>query len=383
MVLLKSDAGKTINRMRYKDAAACLAELVRVYLKNSLGHLQELFRQLFVPGIDLVLDARGSTREILVCSNSYLFSYFNDYSVSNPPIHCFDSSLTSFGGLSLNTTNSPYFAAAASVGAYALFAGGYLSTATDIVPTSSVYAFSDSLIRTNPTALSSARAALGGTSVGNYALFAGGNTSATVSTMTASTITNAYSATLVRSTPTALSAARIALVGISNGTHAVFAGGCNSSGSMLTNVDAYTASLTRTALAALTSNNNGYFPCAYAAISDYFLFHNGNTGFDIYSKALVKQSFVSTSPNIGLSGCNTSDRGCAVFLGLESSASKKALGFSFDNTLVRTTILTPELPVVSCAAIGFKDHVVFAKGRYYNESTLTPIRHAQTLRYYK
>ncbi|SDN79321.1 hypothetical protein [Acetanaerobacterium elongatum] len=381
-VLLKAGTDKTVNRVRYKNGAAGLAEVVRIYLKNGLGQLRELFRQLFVPGIDLVLDTRGDMHEILVCSNTYLFSYFNNYYASNPPICCFDANLTSIGGLSLNAASSPYFAAAASVGTYSLFAGGYVANSTAIVPTGAVYAFSDSLVRTNPTALSTARGAPAGAAVGNYALFAGGDSS-TTGTMAASAVVNAYSASMVRSTPTALSVARIALGGISNGTYALFVGGSNSSGANVTTVEAYNASLTRTTLSSMTSNGSGNYMCANAAIADYFLIYNGNSGFEVYSKALVKQSFITVSPNYGISGCHTFDRSCAVFLGYDSYSSKKAIGFAYDNTLVRSSVLTPALPVVGCGAIGFKDHVVFAKGSYAVGNTFATIPHAQTLRYYK
>ena len=66
------------------------------------------------------------------------------------------------------------------------------------------------------TALSEARSGLAGASVGDYALFAGGSSKSAV---------DAYNSSLVRSTPTALSEARGHLAGASVGGYALFAGG--------------------------------------------------------------------------------------------------------------------------------------------------------------
>ena len=60
------------------------------------------------------------------------------------------------------------YLAGASVGNYALFAGGYGSTVY-----STVDAYNTSLTRSTPTALSTVRNLLAGASVGEYALFAG------------------------------------------------------------------------------------------------------------------------------------------------------------------------------------------------------------------
>ena len=57
---------------------------------------------------------------------------------------------------------------------------------------------------------------------GSYALFGGGSNS---STYGASTVVDAYNASLTRSTPTALSVARTALGAAAIGNYALFAGG--------------------------------------------------------------------------------------------------------------------------------------------------------------
>ena len=111
--------------------------------------------------------------------------------------------------------------AGASVGNYALFAGGYNNgTSSD----STVDAYNSSLTRSTPSALRTARRNLAGASVGNYALFAGGTTT---NGSTDSTV-DAYNSSLTRSTPSALGTARSHLAGASVGKYALFAGGYGS-----------------------------------------------------------------------------------------------------------------------------------------------------------
>ena len=76
-------------------------------------------------------------------------------------------------------------------GDYALFAGGFRDSNT-------VDAYDTSLTRSTPTTLSVRREYLAGASVGNYALFAGGEYISKLSTV------DAYDTSLTRSTPTAL-----------------------------------------------------------------------------------------------------------------------------------------------------------------------------------
>ena len=121
--------------------------------------------------------------------------------------------------------------AGASVGNYALFAGGYSSSSYD---TDTVDAYDTSLSRSTPTVLSVVRCELAGASVGNYALFAGGYGSSP----TYKDTVDAYDTSLTRSTPTVLSARRRFLAGASVGNYALFAGGHDGSDSRDT-VDAY------------------------------------------------------------------------------------------------------------------------------------------------
>ena len=152
------------------------------------------------------------------------------------------------------------YLAGASVGNYALFAGGQINSSSYVA---TVDAYDSSLTRSTPTALSTARNRLAGASVGNYALFAGGNSSSTV---------DAYDSSLTRSTPTALSTARDRLAGASVGNYALFAGGKIDS-SYVATVDAYDSSLTRSTPTALSTARDSL---AGASVGNYALFAGGN-----------------------------------------------------------------------------------------------------------
>ena len=92
----------------------------------------------------------------------------------------------------------------------------------------------EELIHSTPTALSAGRSSLAGASVGNYALFAGGRSGSS----SYSDAVDAYDISLTRSTLTGLSVARRNLAGASVGNYALFAGGYDDSDSYDT-VDAY------------------------------------------------------------------------------------------------------------------------------------------------
>ena len=123
------------------------------------------------------------------------------------------------------------YLAGASVGNYALFAGGSSGSSSY---RDTVDAYAASLVRSTPTVLSVARDNVAGTSVGDYALFAGGYDGGDKSTV------DAYDVSLVRSTPTVLSEARRYLAGASVGDYALFAGGISGTGGYRDTVDAYT-----------------------------------------------------------------------------------------------------------------------------------------------
>ena len=163
--------------------------------------------------------------------------------------------------------------AATTVGSYGLFGGGIISFKCSAV----VDAYSSSLVRSTPTALSQARSSCGATTVGGYALFGGGIIDMTVSGYdiinTNTAIVDAYSSSLVRSTPTALSQARSYIGATSVGVYALFGGGYGKGSSEgCSTVDAYSSSLVRSTPTAL-SQARGYIEATSVGV--YALFGGG------------------------------------------------------------------------------------------------------------
>jgi hypothetical protein len=103
-----------------------------------------------------------------------------------------------------------------STGSYAIFAGGFDNYTGGL---NVVEAYDKSLTRIILTPLVQARSALAGASVGDYALFAGGSGGAYYNTV------DAYDISLTRTTPTVLSVGRGELAGASVENYAIFAGG--------------------------------------------------------------------------------------------------------------------------------------------------------------
>jgi hypothetical protein len=160
-----------------------------------------------------------------------------------------------------------YFAGA-TIGNYALFAGGYNYEGIAYYY-SIVDAYDTSLIRSTPTQLSVVRSSLAGATIGNYALFAGGYTGSV-----RTNVVDAYDTSLTRSTPTPLSQARNSLAGASVGNYTLFAGGFTGSARSDV-VDAYDTSLTRSTPTPLSQARENL---AGASVGNYVLFAGGYTG---------------------------------------------------------------------------------------------------------
>lgn len=105
-------------------------------------------------------------------------------------------------------------------------------------------AYDSSLTFTTAPWLSVARANVKGASVGNYALFAGGKANSFCTTV------DAYNASLTRTTATALSSAENNSAAATVGNHAIFVGNTASA-------DIYDASLTKTSAAILSTARTG------------------------------------------------------------------------------------------------------------------------------
>lgn len=159
--------------------------------------------------------------------------------------------------------------AAASVGDYALFGGGYSTM-------SAVDAYDAALTRTTPEPLSEQRYALATATIGGYALFGGGRFSGSGLV----NVVDAYGTDLTRTTPQEnLRYARHSLAAAATRTHALFGGGTNSNGygnAIYNAVEAYDENLTSQAVDGLTYP--GRYNLAAAATEHYVMFGGGLAG---------------------------------------------------------------------------------------------------------
>lgn len=193
-----------------------------------------------------------------------------------------------------------------SVGDKALFAGG-MPTSTSGSEVSTVDAYSGTLTRSTPSAMTVVRSnTAAAVSMEKYALIAGGNKGAN----TYHNSVNAYSETLSRSAPSNLSVARTNLAGARAGTYAVIAGGRNANGVQST-VNAYSATLSRSTPTALSTARSwhSYYPGTAATAGNYAVIAGGKTDtgtgtssnllktVEAYSDELTK----STATNLSLS----------------------------------------------------------------------------------
>ena len=219
--------------------------------------------------------------------------------------------------------------AAASVGGYALFAGGassynFLGYGNIL---SSVDAYDASLTR-SAAHIIGATAAIGGAAVGNYALFAGGTVDGILTKDTVTSDVLAYDSSLTFTTAPLLSVARANVKGAAVGNYALFAGG--RAGSFCTTVDAYNASLTRTTATALSSTKNN---SAAATVGNHAIFVGNTASADIYDASLTKTSAaILSTARTGLAATTVGDY--AIFSGggvadfCDASLTRSSIGTS-------------------------------------------------------
>lgn len=210
-----------------------------------------------------------------------------------------DSSLTKTTVSSLSTGRGEL--AGASIGNYALFAGGgTANNRINVTNDDEINAYNISLTRSSPSSLFRTTRSLGGASVGNYALFAGGYAA----------LATAYNRSLTRSSTTSLSVPRKLLVGTSVGNYALFAGGMDTrSSEYYSTVEAYDTSLTRIIPDELS--NVGLMA---GTTSKGFAVYAGNGVTNLYDENLVRTE-MNPVPNSRFSmvGANVGDY--ALFIG--------------------------------------------------------------------
>lgn len=214
-------------------------------------------------------------------------------------------------------TTGREWSATASIGNYALIAGG----SGEGGELASVETYNKSLTHSTATDLKEAREYFAGASNGSYAVFGGGYGS------TRTNAVDAYNASLTHSTPTTLGTSRQATSATSVGNYVLIAGGYGSSSSTrYTAVDAFDKSLTKTLV---NLENKAHSWCA-GTVDKYAIFACG------------KQSYHTT-----LAEC-------------------------FDSSLTAVTITAPSVSTTNGGSASTGKHVVFAGG--YNYSSYSSMK---------
>lgn len=194
---------------------------------------------------------------------------------------------------------------AAVVGNYALFAGGMADGRGNASVKVNVY--DTSLTHTMATNLSGKpREYVRGASVGNYALFAGGK-----DTYYGYYNVDAYDASLTRTAAPYLTRADNRDAAATVGNYAVFAGGTVSA-------DIYDASLTRTAAAILSTERTGL---AATTVGNYAIFSGGGVA-DFCDASLTRSSIDTSMTGYNMGAATIGDY--ALFAGGYSGGSDKA-----------------------------------------------------------
>ena len=298
-----------------------------------------------------------------------------------------------------NLSGARQYLSAATIGNYALFAGGRDSYGQYV---NTVNAFNKSLVRSNATNLDYQLARMGTTSTTGYAIFVGGM-SVVGSTQSSRDFVHAYSTSLVLSRPTDFPTSVFNIAGATagncaifssgtsvtsynnsltqsildsfpyssvsgikaahNNNHAMFAGGY-SYGATMNKAFSYNQSLTRTEVEEL------YSYCQYHAgvsINNYILFGGGNSQSGTYLNTVTAydNSLVKTKPTAlsakreDLMPARAGDY--ALFAGGQSTSVSKVVD-AYDYSLIRTQPDKLSVARVAGAAASIGNYALFAGG---------------------
>lgn len=248
--------------------------------------------------------------------------------------------------------------AATSVGDYALFGGG----ATDVsgnTETNLVNAYSKSLVRSTPTALSVSRKDLSAAHIGNYALFAGG----VIDNTTDYNTIDAYNTSLSRTNTASLSTKRYNPASVSTPKYAIFAAGGTRNQSAegawyRSTVDAYNSSLSRTSTALDYASAS---PSVGLSVGEYAIFFgHGSYGVDVFDASLTRTNLADLNPGRFPRGASIETH--AIIAGGHSSSVSYAIAEAYDSSLVKMAISSLSVARTDIAAIGLEGFAIFAGG---------------------
>lgn len=243
--------------------------------------------------------------------------------------------------------------AGASVGDYALFAGGYYGNGSTV--RSEIDAFDKSLVKTTPVSLGTARHRAGGVGVANYAIFAGGQ-----GVSSALSSVEVYNESLVKSSATNLSVARNDIASAKVGNYAVFAG--DSNGSLV--VDAYDTSLVRSTPTPLSTARNTQ---TSASTKKHAMFTGGSTSssiIDTYDTSLVRGSTNLSTARYCI-GCGVGNIAYFAGGGVSGSTTPSDVVDVFNESLIRSSSAALSDKRSNMAGASAGRFAIFAGGIYY------------------
>lgn len=260
----------------------------------------------------------------------------NEYNYSDS-VNAYDSSLTAqnIAQLSFSYDKCRSGMLSGVINNKAVFAGGYylykpLFGKAKIIRCDEAISYDTSLTQTQLTDLSSAKCNCATANTTNHLIFAGwvNNTN--------SNTTDAYDNSLTRSTITALGTARYYIAGASIGEYAIFAGGKDDSTSYSL-VECYDAALTKHTLENLSAIRTNFQGASFAG---YAVFGGGTTStqyIDRYNASLTRDTTIALSSSRSNTATGTLGSGMDKRLIFAGGDNKSTVVDVFDASFTRTS----------------------------------------------
>lgn len=262
----------------------------------------------------------------------------NEYNYTDG-VNAYDSSLTAqnIAQLSFSSVTDKWRSGMLSgvINNKAVFAGGYylykpLFGKVKVIRCDEAISYDTSLTQTQLTDLSSAKCNCATANTTNHLIFAGwiNNTN--------SNTTDAYDNSLTRSTITALGTARYYLAGASIGEYAIFAGGKDDSTSYSL-VECYDSALTKHTLENLSAIRTNFQGASFAG---YAVFGGGTTStpyIDRYNASLTRDTTIALSSSRSNTATGTLGSGIDKRLIFAGGDNKSTVVDVFDASFTRTS----------------------------------------------
>ena len=260
----------------------------------------------------------------------------NEYDYSDS-VNAYDSSLTAQNIAQLSFSYDKYRSGMLSgvINNKAVFAGGYylykpLFGKAKIIRCDEAISYDTSLTQTQLTDLSSAKCNCATANTTNHLIFAGWVSN------TNSNTTDAYDNSLTRSTITALGTARYYIAGASIGEYAIFAGGKDDSTSYSL-VECYDSALTKHTLENLSAIRTNFQGASFAG---YAVFGGGTTStpyIDRYNASLTRDTTIALSSSRSNTATGTLGSGMDKRLIFAGGDNKSTVVDVFDASFTRTS----------------------------------------------